>query len=248
MLCTFCRVFFSQWLVQLFPSRAQSSMMCVFLMARTLWFCLQSKKKKSSCWRHSLACQRSSGTILFRLESWFWILVTSVVPRVWRGRSYDVWRFQLVAYLTTVDPHVADVANDVARTTAPHVVADLPTDDEGKTSYLMLYSTIVCCMNNRPPRPIMETVSSDGRETLHKLDAAYRPTYRGTQMALLQQIIHPPLNSANSDAECMGNLSDWHKIVPASPVCVPRKSSQTTIHGRCELQTTEEVVENTRAS
>ena len=176
------------------------------------------------------------------------ILVTSIVPRVWRGRSYDVRRFQLVAYLTTVDPHVADVANDVARTTALHVVADLPTDDKGKTSYLMLYSTIVCCMNNRPPRPIMETVSSDGRETLHKLDAAYRPTYRGTQMALLQQIIHPPLNSANSDAECMGNLSDWHKIVPASPVCVPRKSSQTTIHGRCKLQTTEEVVENTRAS
>ena len=43
--------------------------------------------------------------------------------------SYDEWRFQLVAYLTAVDPRFGDVADDVARRTTPYLLSDLPPDD-----------------------------------------------------------------------------------------------------------------------
>ena len=63
-------------------------------------------------------------------------------------------------------------------------------------AYSMLHSIIVGWLSkNRPPRLIMETESRDGREVLRKLDAEYRPTCRGKQMALLKQIMHPHLNS-----------------------------------------------------
>ena len=39
-------------------------------------------------------------------------------------RRYDEWRSQLVASLTAVDPRFTDVAEEVARTTAPFVLAD----------------------------------------------------------------------------------------------------------------------------
>ena len=39
------------------------------------------------------------------------------------------------------------------------------------------------------------------------------PTYGGKQVALLKRILHPHLNSASSDAECMDKLSDWQKTV-----------------------------------
>ena len=72
----------------------------------------------------------------------------------------------------------------------------------------MLYAVIVGCIKDRPLRLIMETVSRDGREALRKLDAEYRPTYRGRQQALLKRIMHPDLNSAGSDAECIDKLSE----------------------------------------
>ena len=59
----------------------------------------------------------------------------------------------------------------------------------------------------------MDTPSRDGREALRKLDAEYRPTYRGRQMALLRRIMHPNLNSAGSDAECVNKLSEWQQVV-----------------------------------
>ena len=46
--------------------------------------------------------------------------------------SHDEWRFQLVAYLTAVDPRFGDVADDVARRTTPYLLSDLPPDDEGR--------------------------------------------------------------------------------------------------------------------
>ena len=63
------------------------------------------------------------------MMSGVWILDTwenrrsSVVLRM--GVS-DEWRFQLVAYLTAVDPRFGDVADDVARRTTPHLLSDLP--------------------------------------------------------------------------------------------------------------------------
>ena len=48
----------------------------------------------------------------------------------------------------------------VARRTTPYLLSDLPPDEEEKKVYLSLYSVIV----------------------LRKLDAEYRPTYRGRQM------------------------------------------------------------------
>ena len=127
--------------------------------------------------------------------------------------SHDEWRFQLVAYLTAVDPCFGDVADDVARRTTPYLLSDLPLDDEGKKAYLMLYAVIVGCIKNRPLRLFMDTPSRDGREALRKLDAEYRPTFRGRQMALLRCIMHPKLNSAGSDAEYINKLSEWQQVV-----------------------------------
>ena len=127
--------------------------------------------------------------------------------------NYDEWRFQLVAYLTPVDPRFGDVADDVARRTTPCLLSDLPPDDEVKKAYLMLYAVIVGCIKNRPLRLIMDTPSRDGREALRKLDPEYRRTYRGGQMALLRRIMHPKLNSAGSDAEYINKLSEWQQVV-----------------------------------
>ena len=127
--------------------------------------------------------------------------------------SYDEWRFQLVAYLTAVDPRLGDVADDVARRTTSYSPTDLPPDEEGRKAFLMLYSIIVGCMKNTPLRLIMETTSRDGREALRKLVAESRPTYRGRQTALLQRIMHSHLNSAGSDAECIDKLSEWQQVV-----------------------------------
>ena len=101
--------------------------------------------------------------------------------------SDDEWRFQLVAYLTAVDPRFGDLADDVARRTTPYLLSDLPPEDEGKKAYLMLCAVIVGCIKNRRLRLITT-----------KLDAEYRPTYRGKQMALLRRIMHRKLNSAGS--------------------------------------------------
>ena len=84
----------------------------------------------------------------------------------------------------------------MARRTTPYLLSDLPPDDEGKKVYLMLYAVIMSCIKNRPLRFIMDTPSRDGRESLRKLDAEHRPTYRGRQLALLRRIMHPKLNSA----------------------------------------------------
>ena len=116
-------------------------------------------------------------------------------------------RFQLVACLVAVDPRFGDVADEVARRTTPYLTTDLPPDDKGRKACLMLQSVIVGCIKNRPLRLIMDTPSRDGREALRKLDAEYRPTYRGRQMALLKSIMHPKLNSAGSDAEYIDKLS-----------------------------------------
>ena len=110
------------------------------------------------------------------------------------------------------DPRFGDVADDVARRTTPHLLTDLPPDEEGKNAKLMLYSVIVECIKNRPLRLIMETESRDGREALRKLDAESRSTCRGNQMALLKRITHPHLISAVSDAEYIGGLSEWQKV------------------------------------
>ena len=59
----------------------------------------------------------------------------------------------------------------------------------------------------------MDTLSRDGREALRKLDAEYRPTYSGRQMALLRRIMHPKLNSAGSDAAYINKLSAWQQVV-----------------------------------
>ena len=59
----------------------------------------------------------------------------------------------------------------------------------------------------------MNTPSRDGREALRKLDAQYRPTYGGRQMALLRRIMHPKLNSAGSDAEYINKVSEWQQVV-----------------------------------
>ena len=77
----------------------------------------------------------------------------------------------------------------------------------------MLYSVIVGCIKNRLLRLIMETSSRDGRDALRKLDAEYRPTYRGRQMALLKGIMHPKLNSVGSDAEHVDKLSERQQVV-----------------------------------
>ena len=127
--------------------------------------------------------------------------------------SYDEWRFQLVAYLASVDPRFGDVADDAARRTTPYLLSDLPPDEEGKKAHLMLYAVIVGCIKNRPLRLIMDTPSRDRREPLRKLDAEYRPTHRGRQMALLRRIVRPKLNSAGSDAEYIDKLSEWQQLV-----------------------------------
>ena len=111
-------------------------------------------------------------------------------------RSYDEWRFQLVAYLTAVDPHFGDVADDVAKRATPYLLSGLPPDDEGKKAYLMHHAVSVGCIKNSPLR----SPSRDGREALRKLDAGYRPT-------------HSKLNSAGSDAEYINKLSEWQQVV-----------------------------------
>ena len=82
--------------------------------------------------------------------------------------SYDEWRFQLVAYLTAVDPRFGDVADDVARRATPHLLSDLPPDDERKNAYLMLYAVIVGCIKNRQLRLIMDTPSRDATFLVHE--------------------------------------------------------------------------------
>ena len=94
---------------------------------------------------------------------------------------YDEWRFQLVAYLTAVDPRFGTIADDVARRTTPRLLTDLLPDEGSKKVYLMLHSIIVDCIKKRPLRLIMETESRD--EAFRRLDAEYRSTYRGRQMA-----------------------------------------------------------------
>ena len=110
-------------------------------------------------------------------------------------------------------PRFGDVADEVARRTTLYLTTDLPPDDKGRKACLMLQSVIVGCIKNRPLRLIMDTPSRDGREALRKLDAEYRPTYRGRQMALLKSIMHPKLNSAGSDAEYIDKLSEWQQVV-----------------------------------
>ena len=111
------------------------------------------------------------------------------------------------------DPRFGDVADDVARRATPYSLSDLPPDDEGEKAYLTLYAVIVSCIKNRPWRLIVDTPSRDGREALRNLDAEYRPTYRGRQMALLRRIMHRKLNSAGSDAEYINKLSEWQQVV-----------------------------------
>ena len=82
---------------------------------------------------------------------------------------YDEWRFQLVAYLTAVDPGSGEVADDAARRTTPYLLTRSPARRGGKKACLMLYTVIVGCINNRPLRLIMETESRVGREALQKL-------------------------------------------------------------------------------
>ena len=78
----------------------------------------------------------------------------------------------------------------------------------------MLYAVIVGCIKNRPLRLIMDTPSRDGRrKALRKLDAEYRTTYRGRQMALLRRIMHPKLNRAGSDGEYINKLSEWQQVM-----------------------------------
>ena len=124
---------------------------------------------------------------------------------------YDEWRFQLVAYLAAVDPRFGDVADDVARRTTPHWLSDLPPDEEGKKAHLMLYAVIVGCIKNRPLRLIMDTPSPDGREALRTLDAEYRPTHRGRQMALMRRFMSLKLNSAGFDAELHQQAVTWQQ-------------------------------------
>ena len=117
--------------------------------------------------------------------------------------------------------HVSQLLNHASETlpmkwagrTTPYLPTGLAPDDEGKKAHLMLYSVTVGCIKNGPLRLIVETVSRDGREALRKLDAECRPTYRGSQMALLKRIVHPHLNSAGSDAEYIDNLSEWQQVV-----------------------------------
>ena len=159
--------------------------------------------------------------------------------------SYEEWRFQL-EYLTAVDPRFGDVADEVTRRTtpSPYLLSDLPQDDERKKAYLMLYAVIVGSIKSRPLRLIMDTPSRDGREVLRKLDAEYRPTYRGRQMALLKRIMHPHLNSAGSAAEYIDKLSERQQVVRENQRisgkkqrrhscknifgCVPKKLAPTT--------------------
>ena len=126
---------------------------------------------------------------------------------------YDEWRYQLVAYLTAVDPHFGEVTDDVARRTTPYLLTDLPPDEEGKKTYLMLCLVVVGCIKNVLRRLSSVTESRDGREALRKLDAEYWTAYRGRQMALLKRIMHPHLNSAGSDAEYTDKLSEAQKVV-----------------------------------
>ena len=77
----------------------------------------------------------------------------------------------------------------------------------------MLCAVILGCIKNRPLRLIMDTPSRDGREALRKLDAEYRPTHRGRQMALLRRSMRPKLNSAGSDAEYINKLSEWQQVL-----------------------------------
>ena len=132
----------------------------------------------------------------------------------WENRRASmVHRKELVANLTAIDPRFGDVADDVARRTTPYLLSDLPPDDEGKKAYLMLYAVIVGCIKNRRLRSTINTPSHDGREAFRKLDAEYRPTYRGRQMALLNRVMHPKLNSAGFDAEYINKLSEWQQVV-----------------------------------
>ena len=55
-----------------------------------------------------------------------------------------------------------------------------------------------CGLHQEQTVALDDSPSRDGREALRKLDAEYRHTYRGRQMALLRRIVHPKLNSAGS--------------------------------------------------
>ena len=46
-------------------------------------------------------------------------------------RSFDEWRFELVALTAVVDPRFGDVA-DEARSTTSYAPTDLPPDEEGR--------------------------------------------------------------------------------------------------------------------
>ena len=106
-----------------------------------------------------------------------------------------------------------EVADDVARKKkTPYLLTDLPPDEDGKKAYVMLYSVIVGCIQNTPLRLTMETERRDVREALRTLDAEYKSTYRGRQMALLKRIMHPHLNNADSVKECIDKLSEWQKV------------------------------------
>ena len=56
-------------------------------------------------------------------------------------RSYDEWRFQLVAYLTAVDPRFGDVADDVARRTT----SKMATGRECQVSTSWCSHIVWCC-------------------------------------------------------------------------------------------------------
>ena len=92
---------------------------------------------------------------------------------------YDEWRYQFVACHTARDRRFGNVAAHVARRTSPYLQQDLPSKEEAKKAYIMLYSVIVGCIKNRLLRQVMETECRD-----RKHDAEYKSTYRGKQMAL----------------------------------------------------------------
>ena len=147
---------------------------------------------------------------------WLWILDTwenrrvSMVHRKGVTTSGDSSSSRTSPLLTHAS--IGDVADGVTKRTTPYLLSYLPPDDEAKKAYLMLYAVIVSCIKNRPLRLIMDTPSRDGREALRKLDAEYRPTYRGRQMALPRRIMHPKLNSADSDAEYINKLPEWQQV------------------------------------
>ena len=133
---------------------------------------------------------------------------------------YPDWRFQLIAYLGAIDHQFPEIIDQVDSRTTPYTKEDLPVPNTPENTnlrkgYVLLYSILVSCLKGRALRLIMhmEPGSRDGREALRRLDAEYRPSYKGRQMALLRQIMHPRLGSASTDAEYLDKLSEWQKLV-----------------------------------